>query len=70
VNTAMTDTIEIPVTPARPAMQLKPATPQTIELQFAPVVYGRDGQDGETPDANDLDGFTIDPLAYYILSRD
>jgi len=66
----MNEVIEIPFTPANPRMLLKPATPTTIDVEFAPVISGQDGKDGETPDANDMDGFTVDPVAYYILSRD
>lgn len=63
----MNNYLEVPFTQVNPPMLLTPASPKTIEVEFAPVVFGKDG---ETPDANDMDGFTVDPLAYYILSRD
>lgn len=59
----MTETIVISFTKSSPTLTLKEVAPEELPISMAQAVVGA------TPSANDIEGSTIDPLAYYILSR-
>lgn len=58
----MPETITLTFTKSAPDIVLKPVAPQELPLSMAEAVLGA------TPSANDIEGFTIDPLAFYILA--
>lgn len=58
----MPETINLTFTKSSPDIKLKPVAPQELPLSMAEVVLGA------TPNTNDLQGFSVDPLAYYILA--
>lgn len=58
----MTETITLTFTKNTPDIVLKPVAPQELPISMAEAVLGA------TPTANDIEGFSVDPLAYYILA--
>jgi len=61
----MDDIIQLTFTNASPTLVLVPVTPSEAPAAFAPVIVGEKGSAG---DADDITGFTTNPLFYYILA--
>lgn len=58
----MAETIELTFTKNSPTFNLKQVAPEELPISMSEAVVGA------TPTANDLAGFAVDPLAYYILA--
>lgn len=58
----MPDTIELTFIKNTPSIVLNPIAPQELPLSMAEAVLGA------TPNVDEVEGFTIDPLAFYILA--
>lgn len=57
--------ISLSFTNKQPMLLLVPTSPSQAPIEFVQVLAGRDGEDVAT---DNLDGFTTEPLAYYILA--
>jgi len=62
------DTITLKFTNEQPTLILMPVEPQNAPASFVSVLVGEKGQSGDIGVTDDLDGFTTDPLFYYILA--
>lgn len=63
----MNELIELTFTTAEPTLVLLPVTPSEAPAAFADVIVGKNG-DATDVETDDLEGFTTDPIFYYLLS--
>jgi hypothetical protein len=59
------DLVMIKLTQAKTKLVIGLTPKPSVQLEIAKVMKG---DPGVTPDANSMEGFTTDPLAYYILA--
>lgn len=64
----MTETITLSFTNAQPTLVLLPVEPSQAPAAFASVLVGAKGDSGDIGDVDALNGFTTDPIFYYILA--
>lgn len=62
---AQDELVTVKLTQVGPKMVIGLVPKPPVRVDIAKVMKG---DPGETPDANNLEGFTTDPLAYYILA--
>ncbi len=64
----MNDIIELTFTSASPTLVLVPVQPSEAPAAFSQVLVGAKGDPGTAGDADNIEGFTTNPLFYYILA--
>lgn len=64
------DVMNVKFISQNPTLSLTPITPEKVSLEFIQAVVGKDGKDTGQVDVDEVEGFTTDPIFYYILNRD
>lgn len=65
---ATTDLVKVVVTSVNDVLTIKSAPAPVVIGEMVKVLKGDKGETPEVPPTDDLEGFTTDPLAYYILA--
>lgn len=65
---ATTELVKVVVTSVNDVLTIKSVPAPVVIGEMVKVLKGDKGETPEVPPTDDLDGFTTDPLAYYILA--